>query len=164
MKKLFNFFLFCLFVRLRKFDFVSSRLSFIWIALKFQIIFISGERCRKSTWERLRLCFVFVQSDSLVKLEWKTRESLTRGWLDKDESAVLSMCVRETMKPSQNDRKHATISYLEIEEGKKRLIREILRLKDKFGWSVLRTTSFCFIFVIRPLTHRHGFSTTSSVC
>lgn len=58
----------------------------------------------KSTWERLRLCFVFVHSDSLVKLKWKTRENLTRGWLDKDESAVLSMCVRKTMKPSQNDR------------------------------------------------------------
>lgn len=58
----------------------------------------------KSTWERLRLCFVFVHSDSLVKLKWKTRENLTRGWLDKDESAVLPMCVRKTMKPSQNDR------------------------------------------------------------
>lgn len=33
--------------------------------------------------------------------------------------------------------KHATISYLEIEEEKEDFSREILKLKDKFQWSVL---------------------------
>lgn len=95
-EKIFYFFLFCLLVRLRTFDFVSSRLSFIWIALKFQIIFIPLRREMSKNPPENVFAFVLSSLGFISQIEMEnTRKSHQRLIRQRRVSCLVHVCSKD---------------------------------------------------------------------